>query len=220
MCFSAQASFTSSVVLTAIGVASLTKVKKPAQVLFGVIPLIFGIQQAAEGVLWVTLKSGLHTGWQSAGMYLFLITALIIWPTMIPLSTWMLEKDKKRRKFLAVLVVIGGIVSLFYVYGLIFHSAAARIESFHIVYNVDLPGTLIKYVFMLYLVATIVPLFVSTVKRMWLFGVLIGVSCIVTGVFFAEYLTSVWCFFAAVISIAIYWVLREMNKQPEQQKAI
>jgi hypothetical protein len=131
---------------------------------------------------------------------------------MIPLSTWLLEKDKKRRKFLAVLVIIGGAVSLFYVYGLIAHDFTAQIESFHIRYGGDLPVTLTKYVFMLYLVATIVPLFISTVKRMWLFGVLIGVSCIVTGVFFAEYLTSVWCFFAAVISIAIYWVLRGMNR--------
>ena len=207
MCFSAEASFAGSAVISTIGIASLTKVKKPAYILFASIPLLFGIQQCAEGVLWITLKSGIYERMESIGTYVFLITALVIWPTMIPLSVRLLEKDEKRKKFFTALILTGSLVSLFYIYCLIFYNVHPQIQSFHILYVNDYPGALVKIVFVLYLLATIAPLFVSSVKKMWIFGILVTVSCIITGIFFAEYLTSVWCFFAALISIAVYFIL-------------
>jgi hypothetical protein len=215
MCFSAAASFTGSAVISAIGVATLTRVKKPAQVLFACIPLLFGIQQCAEGVLWLTLKSGLYERLQNTAAYIFLITALVIWPTMIPLSVWPMEKPGLRRKVLTGLIITGGITSLFYVYCLLFYDVSPQIQSFHIRYVDNFPGTLVKIAFGLYLAVTIAPFFISSVKRMWLLGVLIAVSCIVTGIFFAQYLTSVWCFFAACISIVIFWILSGTRSKTE-----
>jgi drug/metabolite transporter (DMT)-like permease len=212
MCFSAAASFTGGAVITAIGVATLTRVKKPSQAPFAAIPLIFGIQQCAEGVLWLTLKSGNQDTLEKAGLYIFLITALVIWPMMIPFSIRLLETGRQRRKILAVLMALGGMVSLFYAYCLIFLNVHAEIQSFHISYFNDYPGGLVMLAFVIYLAVTILPLFVSSVKKMWIFGILIGVSCLVTGIFFEQYLTSVWCFFAALISMAIFWILNGMNK--------
>jgi multisubunit Na+/H+ antiporter MnhC subunit len=216
MCFSAEASFAGSAVISAIGVVTLTKVKKPTQILFAAIPFIFGIQQCAEGVLWVTLKSDTAESLQYAGMYIFLTTALIIWPTMVPLSIWLLEKGKQRRKVLAGLIAAGGIVSLFYTCCLILYDVYPQIQNFHIAYVDDFPRALVMIAFVIYLVVTITPLFVSSVKRMWLFGVLMAVSCLISGIFFAEYLTSVWCFFAALISIAIYWIFGKIQSETRQ----
>jgi hypothetical protein len=215
MCFSAQASFTSGAVLTAIGVATVAQAKKPEQCPFACIPLLFGVQQFAEGVLWLTLKSGAQATLQNAAMYVFLTAALVIWPTMIPVSVRLMEKEKTRKKILAGLIGVGGVLSLFYVVCLCLFQVAPQINGFHIQYVDDFPGALVRIAFVLYLIATIVPLFVSSVKRMWVFGVLIAVSCIVTGIFFTEYLTSVWCFFAALISIAIFWVLLGMRRRTE-----
>jgi hypothetical protein len=44
---------------------------------------------------------------------------------------------------------------------------------------------------------------------MRLMGVLMFFSCLVTAIFFIDYLTSVWCFFAAIISVVIYWILKD-----------
>jgi hypothetical protein len=126
---------------------------------------------------------------------------------MIPLSVWPMQKPGLRRKVLTGLIITGGITSLFYVYCLLFYDVSPQIQSFHIRYVDNFPGTLVKIAFGLYLAVTIAPFFISSVKRMWLLGVLIAVSCIVTGIFFAQYLTSVWCFFAACISIVIFWIL-------------
>lgn len=220
MCFSAQASFAGSAVITAIGVATLTKVKKPSQIPFAVIPLLFGIQQCAEGILWITLKSGTADSLQSAAAYIFLITALVIWPTMIPFSMLLLEKGPQRKKLLTGLTAMGGIVSLYYAFCLIFYRVYPQIQSFHIIYIDEFPGRLVDIAFILYLATTILPLFVSSVKRMWIFGVLIAGSCLVTEIFYAQYLTSVWCFFAALISIAIFWIMCEMQGKKKQEEKV
>jgi hypothetical protein len=62
-----------------------------------------------------------------------------------------------------------------------------------------------------YVIATIAPLFVSSVRRMWVFGFMIAVSYLVASIFFSQYLISVWCFFAAIMSGVIYWVLALAN---------
>jgi hypothetical protein len=216
MCFSAEASFTGSAIISAIGVATLTKTKKPPQILFAAIPLLFGIQQCAEGVLWVTLKSGGHERLENTATYIFLVTALVIWPTMIPLSVWFMEKVKRRKKVLACLITLGGALSLFYAFCLLVYNVTPQIQNFHIEYVDEFPGTLVMIAFVCYLVTTIAPIFISSVKRMWLFGILITVSCLITGIFFAQYLTSVWCFFAAIISILIYWILSGTRSKTEE----
>ena len=216
MCFSAEASFTGSAVISAIGVATLTKIKKPAEILFATIPLLFGIQQCAEGVLWITLKSGGHERLENTAAYIFLVTALVIWPTMIPLSVWFMEKVKRRKKVLACLIALGVALSLFYAFCLLVYNVTPQIQSFHIEYVDEFPGTLVKIAFVCYLATTIAPIFISSVKRMWLFGILIAVSCLITGIFFAQYLTSVWCFFAAIISILIYWILSGTRSKTEE----
>jgi hypothetical protein len=207
MCFSAEASFAGGAVITAVGVATVVKSRQPEQRLFSTIPLLFGLQQFAEGALWITLKSGGYDRLQNAAAYIFLITALVIWPLMVPLSVWFMEHGRNRRKILLGLIAAGGLTSLFYAWCLVFRDVTPRIEGYHILYADNFPGPLVGMVFYLYLLATIVPLFVSSVRRMWLFGILIASSCVVTGIFYSQYLTSVWCFFAALISVSIYWIL-------------
>ena len=207
MCFSVGASFAGGVVLSAVGVATVKKAKRPDQRLFATIPILFGFQQFAEGMLWVTLKSGEYDLLQNTASYVFLIMALIIWPVMLPLSLWCMEEVKKRKKILAILMVTGGIVSLFFAFCLISYNVTPQINGFHIRYIAEFPQALVDIAYFFYGVSTIAPLFVSSVRRMWLFGILIMVSYLVTVIFFSHYLTSVWCFFAALSSIAIYWIL-------------
>jgi hypothetical protein len=211
MCFSAAASFAGGVVISAVGVATQRKVRKPTQRLFAIIPLIFGFQQFAEGILWITLRSGEYSWLQNTTTYIFLITALVIWPVMIPLSMWFMETVKKRKNTLAGLTVIGVVLSIFYAFCLVSYNVTPQIKGFHILYIDEFPSTLVGIAFLFYLVSTIAPLFISSVRWMWLFGIFILISCIVTGIFFSQYLTSVWCFFAALISVAIYWILSESH---------
>ena len=60
MCFSATASFISGATLCVIGVATLKQTKAPAEVPIALIPLLFGIQQLTEGVIWLSFSQNIQ----------------------------------------------------------------------------------------------------------------------------------------------------------------
>jgi len=212
MCFSAAASFAGSAVMSSVGVANVKRPLKPSQRIFASIPLIFGAQQLLEGIIWVTLRSGRYSQLQDFSAHFYLIAALVVWPTLIPLSTFFMEEVGSRKKTIAVFLGIGVIVSVYSAYSLTFYQVTPQIQGAHIVYITNFPNIAGDVSFVMYLASTTFSLFVSSVKHMGQLGIMIIASLIVTSVFFAHYLTSVWCFFAAAISVMVYCILSE---QPE-----
>jgi hypothetical protein len=213
MCFSAEASFAGGVIISTIGVATVKEVHKPSQLVFASIPLFFGLQQFAEGCLWLTLRNPEYGNVQIFSKYIFLIMAEVLWPMMIPLSVLFMEKNKKRKRILWILLVMGVSVSLYYTYCLLFFNVTPKIMGYHIQYRSDFPKSLTALAFIVYFIASITPLFVSSIQRTHLLGILMFLSCVVTAVFFWQYLASVWCFFAALISGVIFWILRDAKRK-------
>ena len=218
MCFSPLASFIGGAVISSIGIATIRKVHKPSQVLFAAIPLFFGFQQVAEGLLWLALKKTGLDDLEKVSSNIFLIMADVIWPVMIPLSVLFLENSSRKRKILFVFLSIGVVLSLYYSWCLLTFDVTPRIKGFHIQYDTGFPRSLAMVAFLFYLTATIPPLFISSTRRMYLFGILATISCFVTGIFYTQYLTSVWCFFAALISVVIYWILTDAKSLFDLEK--
>jgi hypothetical protein len=218
MCFSAEASFTGGVIISAIGVITIRKVHNPSQIIFASIPLFFGFQQITEGILWLTIPVTEYAAMQKVATYIFQIMALVIWPLMIPLSVLYMEKSEKRKKILFVLMIAGAMISIYYSYCLLAFSISPQIKGFHIQYDNGFPKSLALIVSLIYIIVTITPLFVSSIKRTHLLGILMTLSCLVTAIFFTQYLTSVWCFFAALISGVIFWILSDSRKKFNLEK--
>lgn len=213
MCFSAEASFAGGALISAIGILAVRKVKKPSQMVFALIPLVFAFQQFAEGFVWLSLRFQEYETLQKISTYTFLTMAEVLWPTMIPLSVFLMEKNDGRRKLLKILLVIGILLSAYYAFCLLTFDVNPRISGFHIQYLNDFPQQLKLPAFYLYVIASITPLFVSSIKRTHMLGILMFLSCLVTVIFFTQYLTSVWCFFAALISGVILWILSDINRK-------
>jgi hypothetical protein len=213
MCFSPEASFAGGVIIFSIGVGTIRKVHKPSQLVFASIPLFFGIQQFVEGFLWLTIPHPEYGNVQKFGTTMFLIMAQVLWPIMIALSVLLMEENKKRKNILWAFLIMGISVSFYYSYCLIFYNVSPQIMGYHIQYMSDFPRSLSVVAFTLYLIATIPPLFVSSIKKTHLLGILMSLSCLVTAIFFTQYLTSVWCFFAALMSGVIFWILRDSKKK-------
>lgn len=213
MCFSAEASFAGAIVISAIGVATVTKVHKPSQLVFASIPLFFGLQQITEGVLWITLPNPDYLSIQKFSTYLFLIMADVLWPIMIPLSVLFMEENQKKKKILRLFLIMGACLSTYYATCLVLFKVNPEIMGFHIQYHANFPKSLVLITFAIYLAVTITPLFVSSIKKTHLLGMLMFLSCAVTAIFFTQYLTSVWCFFAAIISGVIFWILRDSKRK-------
>lgn len=213
MCFSAEASFAGAIVISAIGVATVTKVHKPSQLVFASIPLFFGLQQITEGILWITLPNPDYLSIQKFSTYLFLIMADVLWPIMIPLSVLFMEENQKKKKILRLFLIMGACLSTYYAICLVLFKVNPEIMGFHIQYHANFPKSLVLISFAIYLAVTITPLFVSSIKKTHLLGILMFLSCAITAIFFTQYLTSVWCFFAAIISGVIFWILRDSKRK-------
>jgi hypothetical protein len=213
MCFSAGASFTAGAMLTLVGTETYRKVHKPAQLVLASIPVFFALQQFSEGVVWLTIGQAHHAVLLAVFSNIFLVFAVAVWPIMVPLSVLFLEENKKRKKIITWLLALGAAVAAYYLFGLIFHNnVRAQVMGMHVVYQhgaADLPG-LIAVSF--YLVAALTPLFVSTIKRVYLIGIVMGVAFIVSAIFYFAALTSVWCFFAAIISFIVFYIVDNAHK--------
>lgn len=220
MCFSAGASFSAGVVLSVIGVATIKKSQSPSQTLFASIPFLFAVQQISEGFLWLSLQNPLYAPLQQLTTYIFLTFAEVIWPLLVPLAIFAIEPLKKRKNYLKIFVVLGAIVSIYLTYCLINFPVEANALKHHISYKQSFPQSLRIYTSVAYAIATVIPLFISSIRRMWLFAVLVLVSYIIALFFYTQYVVSVWCFFASIISISIFFILYFHNKASAKEGSI
>ena len=213
MCFSAGASFGAGVILTAIGVASVRKVESRSEIPFAGIPLIFAVQQFTEGFLWLALSNPVYAALKGVTTYTFLFFAQVVWPLWVPLSIMLIEKKTERKRVLKLLTGIGVVVSAYLLFCLISFPVSASISRYHISYSQDYPSFIGLYLGVFYFIATIAPPFFSRNKYMWTLGAAILVSYIITIILYRDYVVSVWCFFASVISIAVFAIMMELKKK-------
>jgi hypothetical protein len=211
MCFSASASFGAGVVLSVIGVASIKKAQAPSQIFFASIPLIFAVQQITEGFGWISLSNPAYASLQQVTTYIFLFFAQVVWPVWVPFAILKLERRERRKRAEIVLVGAGALVSLYLAYCLLSFPVEAKILGYHISYKQNYPAVLSRYCGFLYIIATIVPPFFSHIRRMWMLGITILISYIITTIVYTDYVVSAWCFFASIISIAVFAILHELN---------
>lgn len=212
MCFSASASFGAGAVLSVIGVATFKKATSRKQLAFAAIPLIFCVQQVSEGFLWLALSNPDYVHWQKLTTYTFLFFAQVVWPTWVPVSIYIMDKEGHYKMFQRLLIGAGGLVSLYLGYCLLTFPVEAKIIGYHISYEQDFPYVFGRLSGLLYILATIAPSFLSSNRRMWMLGTATAISYIITTIFYNDYIVSVWCFFASIISISIFVILPEIKK--------
>ena len=218
MCFSAGASFGASAVLSVAGVLTLRKTETRSQYLFAGFPLLFALQQFTEGFVWLSLSYPNFAFLQNLSVYLFLIFAQIIWPVWVPLSVLLLEQKPKRKAALYILTFAGGIVSAFFTYYQMNYHPIAQIISCHIHYELILPLSNYWFSDIFYIIPTVLPFFISSRRRIWVFGIAIIISYAVTQKFYSDYALSVWCFFAAILSVIIYYTISKINEGAHSEK--
>jgi hypothetical protein len=209
MCFSASASFGIGAVLLAGGVATYKQAKTSSQKAFAMIPFIFSVQQFCEGVIWLSFKDAQMEHLRIFFTYGFLLFAQVIWPTWVPLSVLKMESDPARKKRLRFLFIIGIILSAYLLFCLLAYPVKVVVSTMHLKYELNRPDSILNYISThFYFISIIIPTFISGVKRIALVGYFSLTSFIVTVLFFSEYIISVWCFFAAAISMSVFVVLK------------
>jgi hypothetical protein len=216
MCFSATASFVAGASLSAIGVATVKAVRRRSEIPFAAIPLLFGVQQIIEGVIWLTFRYDAPV-LKQAMTAIYSVFSHVLWPIYVPLAIGYLEHKRWRKKTLLAFQAAGVVVGLYLLYFLVTQPVVAEVVNKHIVYVS--PHFYVVPMVLLYLGATCVSCFFSSHKFVNLFGVLAFLSFIAAWVFHASALVSIWCFFAAILSLLVYVHLRyrTLGGFPEEQ---
>ena len=205
MCFSAQASFIAGTSLSLFGLTVLRSSNKQSMYIRA-IPLMFGIQQLFEGLVWITQGNSNYTQYTMIGSYGFLFFAFFAWPIWTPFALYKYETDAKRKKILFGLMMAGAVVATLLAWGVLSLGVTSAISCSHIKYSVNWPQTFELPLTMWYCLATVGSLFVMKKRMFYVIG-LVGILSIgVSAIAYYQWFTSVWCFFAALLSFAIYRV--------------
>lgn len=212
MCFSATASFTASGVLLATGLACVSKVSKPLQLPLALTPLFFSVQQFSEGVLWVFFERPDAELIQYISGHLFVIIGQSFWPVWIPLYVMILEKDKFRKEVLKVMLIVGIIISAVLMYYTMINGVTPEIVDHHFKYIFTYPALIDRLSFV-YLLPTVFSNFISSNNKIKILGVLTFIAFLISKSAFHSYVFSVWCYFAAIISIFIYFTIRSLRTE-------
>ena len=205
MCFSATASFVASGGLAVLGAESL-RLANSKQRAIAVIPLMFAVQQAFEGFQWLSAAIGEVNSFAAYG---FVIIALLVWPIYIPLTVYVL--DKQRRNVLAWTLGIGFALALYYFVLLLLEPIQVHVLRHGIYYQV--PMLFGQITGMIYFLAICGALLASSKREFRFFGVAIFASVMIAAMFFATTFASIWCFFAALLSSLIYLYIRKDSKK-------
>jgi hypothetical protein len=218
MCFSATASIAASAVLLPLGAYSLQQsrqLQKPYWV-FAVYPLAFGLQQAAEGWLWLLLDDPIQPSTRLPAL-IFMFFSHLFWLFWVPFSAAMVEDKRFRRRLFYAIAILGGLYGLsMYIPAVLYSDwLTLRLHQHSIVYDLrlfydkEVPRIVIRAI---YALLVLVPLLATSHKEVRYFGLLILASVIFATAYFAETFISVWCYFAAIISTYIFYMLRRIHK--------
>ncbi|MFA6260549.1 MAG: DUF6629 family protein [Bacteroidia bacterium] len=220
MCFSATASFTAAAVIGSIGVVTWRAAKKPGEKFLGAVPFLFAVQQLAEGIVWLSFTKPGWSEMQVPASLGFLSFAWIIWPILIPYAVLKLEHPGIRREMLIILCIIGLVSGAYALFLMLFAYPVPVIEKFHIDYRIDedyRSNTLSMVRQTAYVFSTVVALFISSVRGMKVLAIGNLIALGITYFFYRNALPSTWCFFAAILSLIIYWIIQiqPADKKPE-----
>ncbi len=203
MCFSASASFISSAVIGVIGVATLARSKHPREWLFASIPLLFAVHQFAEGAVWLALTGDGLLGPVEPWGFAYMLYAQGLLTLLIPLSVWLIEPDRKRRWMIWPFLLLGAGLTLYMLWALLMFHTAIFVEEHSVVYRN--PASSHLWIAVLYVIATCGALFFSGYGYIIALGA-VNLAGVLLTIWFKQYaFTSVWCAYAAVVSVLVYF---------------
>ena len=214
MCFSATASFVAGALLIPAGCYTIDRARRrdPAYLPIASFPLLFGIQQIIEGTLWLAIGGtpGVEVTTAALG---FLAFAYFLWPFLVPLAAATVEPRPARRRVFIGLTVMGFAFGASLYLPLLINADWLEVSVLHdsilyeprLVYDSFAPRSAVR---LAYALIVAIPLLLSSITGVRVFGALILISVVGSALAFGYAFVSVWCFFAALLSLCVIAIVR------------
>ncbi|WP_300425586.1 DUF6629 family protein [uncultured Hyphomonas sp.] len=222
MCLSAEVSFIAAAGLIPAGALSMRQAWRGDRryLPLATLPLLFGLQQLAEGVVWVA-GAGQNTELIATASLIYMFFSWLAWPVWIPVSTFALEPAKRKPYFL-IFVIVGAMLGALQYVPYFAHAdwLNTRFLSHVIIYEgtelLDFVGRR-EVTYAIYISVVILPLLLSSVRGVRIFGLLALGVLITTYTFFAYAYVSVFCFGGALMSSYLVWMMFKGDGAPQRR---
>lgn len=200
MCFSMTASLAAGGFQLGVGTMTVRAARRASEIPFAAIPLLFAIQQLSEGIVWWTFSHD-APGLNVAMTQFYSFFSHVLWPVYVPLAVLLLEPPGWRRTILKAVTASGLVVGMYLLYSMLEYPITSRPTGGHVEYVS--PHFFAAVTMTGYLLATTLSAVLSSYSAVKLFGVLALISFVFAYLIYATWFISVWCFFAAVLSVVV-----------------
>ncbi|MFZ1995637.1 MAG: DUF6629 family protein [Solirubrobacteraceae bacterium] len=201
MCFSPQADFAAGAVVVGMGVQTLRRVGLRRELIVGALPLLLGIHQLVEGVVWLGLRGEVSPRLGDTAKETYIVFAHAILPALVPLGFTLLEPDRRRARWMWLLVGLGLFLGVYLFWQVTAYPVGVRLQARCIDYTTHTPNDLLIGV--LYVIATCGPALISSRRYLRWFGAVSVVGVIAAALVREDELTSLWCVYVALVSVLI-----------------
>ncbi|MCR9087621.1 MAG: hypothetical protein NXH97_12855 [Rhodobacteraceae bacterium] len=209
MCLSAEVNFVASAVIGAVGVATLSHTRHPREVLFAAMPLLFALHQFTEGFVWLGLEGYIGELAFKNSAFLFILYAQGILPFLMPLAVLLIEEVPWRRRVIGWITGIAAVFCVYMIWGVMAFPTECYAEHRSIVYKNSVTENI--WTVLLYVFVTCGALILSGHFVVRMFGLLNLVGLTVVMIVKLYAFSSLWCFYAALLSVFLYWQFRQRN---------
>jgi hypothetical protein len=216
MCFSAVASFTTAALLIPLGIyASNIAWRKDSRYLaLTLVPIVFGLQQGIEGVEWLSLKSNQSDMIRVLAL-VFLFFAYGFWLVCPSLAMWTIDRRPEVKPRFLTIALIGFLFGASMYLPLLIHPdwLTVVIRQNSIAYQTQMIYDRFlsrDTVHLIYLVIVLCPLYLSNLDRIRVLAGLIALSMIASLYFFNYAFVSIWCFWVALLSLYIVYLVKAL----------
>lgn len=223
MCFSAVASFTSAALLLPLGIyaSKIAWLKDSRYLSLTIVPICFGIQQSIEGMEWLSLQSNQDNQPDIVRFWAlgFLFFAYGFWLMGPALAMWIIERRPSVKPQLLTIALIGFLFAISLYLPLFIHPdwltivihKASIVYQTQLIYDRFIDRNIIH---LIYLVIVLYPLYLANLDRVRVFAGLIALSMIVSTFFFSYAFVSIWCFWSALLSLYIIYIVTALPTNP------
>lgn len=179
---------------------------------------VFALQQLIEGLLWLALNDG-----KSEHVYLlaaaFLSFSHLIWLFLPQISAALLEDSAEKKRLFYGFALFGFLFGCSIYFPLLINDGwlTVKILNHSIVYEVNYIYEMIMpkgAVSLIYASLIFIPMLLSSNGHIRFFAIILLMSGVFSYTLFLYSFISVWCFFAAIISLYIVYIIYKTEAGP------
>lgn len=208
MCFSAEMDLAAGLVITGVGIDTLRQVRTRDQVALAALPLVFGIHQLIETLVWWELEGHVSGAVGDLAAWIYGAIALVVVPLLVPVA-FLRAGTAPHPMVGRAFVGFGALAALLGLHALGFGELARRIDGHHISYAPGDPYAVVTL--SAYAIATCAPSLVARSAALRWFGA--GNLAVVATLVWLDQnaVISLWCVWAAATSVLINLYLRRSD---------